>query len=419
MRAMKSFAAVIVLSCATIAHAAPDEQTLGKDAGYPVGQAANGNWFYDQSVRVGSFTHQAEIPGIYNGKANVLQRADKPMPLGKAAQEPDYRWDIGQARGLSVDDYLARQRIMGLIIVKDGVVQVERYQYDRKPSHRFVSQSMAKSVTALAIGFALAEGRIKSLDDRADQYAPKLGGTLLGATTIRNLLRMSSGAHFEERYDGNDDVARFSAATARDGIEAAARIVTVRDAEQGTRFHYASAETAMLAAVLRGATGMSISEYLTPRLWQAIGAEETALWRADRTGLEVASGNFNATLRDYARLGVVLANDGVRPDDPTRKQIIPREFLLDATDWKRAPVPFRPGNATPYMGYGYQFWTFPGEDRRFALLGVYGQTIYVDPALKLVMVQTAANATAQAGDTTLAGDRLALWRGVVRYYGKW
>ena len=341
------------------------------------------------------------------------------MPLGKAAQEPDYRWDVGQARGLSVDDYLARQRIMGLIIVKDGVVQVERYQYDRKPSHRFVSQSMAKSVTALAIGFALAEGRIKSLDDRADQYAPKLGGTLYGATTIRNLLRMSSGAHFEERYDGNDDVARFSAATARDGIEAAARIVTVRDAEQGTRFHYASAETAMLAAVLRGATGMSLSEYLTPRLWQAIGAEETALWRADRTGLEVASGNFNATLRDYARLGVVLANDGVRPDDPTRKQIIPLEFLLDATDWKRAPVPFRPGNATPYMGYGYQFWTFPGEDRRFALLGVYGQSIYVDPALKLVMVQTAANATAQAGATTLAGDRLAFWRGVVRYYGKW
>ena len=115
----------------------------------------------------------------------------------------------------------------------------------------------------------------------------------------------------------------------------------------------------------------------------------------------------------------MLANDGVRPDDATRKQIIPLEFLLDATDWKRAPVPFRPGNATPYMGYGYQFWTFPGEDRRFALLGVYGQTIYVDPALKLVMVQTAANATAQAGATTLAGDRLAFWRGVVSHYGKW
>jgi CubicO group peptidase (beta-lactamase class C family) len=412
-------AALLVFSLGSIVCAAPDEQRLGKDSGYPVGKAARSSWLDDESMRVGSFTHQGEIPGFYSGKANVLHRADKPMPLPNAAQEPDYRWNVGQARGLSVDDYLARQRIMGLIIVKDGVVQVERYQYDRKPSHRFTSHSMAKSVTALAIGLALKEGDIKSLDDRADRYAAKLSGTVFGDTTLRNLLRMASGARLEQSYDGTGDSARFDVAIAREGIEAAARLVTTRETEQGTRFNYSSAHTAMLAAVLRGATGMSVSEYLTFRLWQAIGAEETALWRAERTGLEVASGNFNATLRDYARLGVVLANDGVRPDDPTSKQIIPLEFLLDATDWKRAPGQFRPGKATPYMGYGYQFWIFPGERRRFALLGVYGQSIYIDPGQRLVMVQTGANATAEAGGTTLGRDRLEFWRGVVGYYGKW
>jgi CubicO group peptidase (beta-lactamase class C family) len=412
-------AALFVLNVGSTVCAAPDEQKLGKDLGYPVGKAARRSWLDDESMRVGSFTHQAEIPGFYNGKPNVLQPADKPMPLSIAANEPDYRWDIDQARGLSVDDYLARQRIMGLIIVKDGVVQVERYQYDRKPSHRFTSHSMAKSVTALAIGFALKEGHIKSLDDRADQYAAKLSGTVFGDTTIRNLLRMASGARLEQSYDGTGDSAGFDMAIARESIEAAARFVTTREAEQGTRFNYSSAHTAMLAVVLRAATGKSISEYLTPRLWQAIGAEETALWRAERTGLEVASGNFNATLRDYARLGVVLANDGVRPDDPTKKQIIPREFLLDATDWKRAPVQFRPGKATPYMGYGYQLWIFPSERRRFALLGIYGQSIYIDPGQRLVMVQTGVNATAQADGTTLARDRIAFWRGVVGYYGKW
>jgi CubicO group peptidase (beta-lactamase class C family) len=175
----------------------------------------------------------------------------------------------------------------------------------------------------------------------------------------------------------------------------------------------------MLAAVVRGATGMNLSDYLTPRLWQPIGAEDTATWYADRTGLEVALGNFNATMRDYARLGVVLANDGVRPDDPERTQIIPRDYLLDATDWKRVPEPFRPKKATPYMGYGYQFWIFPGEHRRFAMLGSYGQSIYVDPELKLVMVQTGANATSEAGKTTLGVDRDEFWRSVVRFYGKW
>lgn len=117
---------------------------------------------------------------------------------------------------------------------------------------------------------------------------------------------MSSGARFEEKYDGKDDLARFTRAAIRDGVEGAAKIITERQAPQGTRFSYASAETEVLAAVMRGATGTSVSEYLTTRLWQAIGAETSSLWLADKTGLERAAGNFNATLRDYARLGIVL-----------------------------------------------------------------------------------------------------------------
>jgi CubicO group peptidase (beta-lactamase class C family) len=410
-------ALVVVLTWASIGHAAPDEDTLGKQSGYPVGNASN--WYYEESVRVGSFTHQADIAGIFHGTINVLRPAAKPMRLPKAALEPDFRWNAGATRGLSVGDYLARQRIMGLLIVKDGVVQVERYQYDRKPTHRFTSHSMAKSITALAVGFAHQEGHIKSLDDLAERYAPKLNGTIYGGTTVRNLLRMASGARYEQTYDRTGDPVRFSAEIARAGVEAAARIVTARETEQGTRFYYASPHTVMLGAVVRGATGKSLSQYLTPRLWQPIGAEESALWYADRTGLEVALGNFNATLRDYARLGVVLANDGVRPDDAAKKQIIPLEFLLDATDWKRSPEQFRPGKATPSMGYGYQFWTLPGERRRFAMLGVYGQSIFVDPGLGLVIVQTGANATAEAGQNSLGVDRNAFWRGVVGFYGKW
>jgi CubicO group peptidase (beta-lactamase class C family) len=111
--------------------------------------------------------------------------------------------------------------------------------------------------------------------------------------------------------------------------------------------------------------------------------------------------------------------NGIRPDDPEKKQIIPRDYLLEATDWHRAPDPFQPGRATPYYGYGYQFWTFPGEKRRFAMLGVYGQMMFVDPQLKLEMVQMAANATAKSGGTTLGKEADAFWRGVVRHYGSW
>lgn len=409
------FTTVVAFALAPLVFAAPDEDKLGKQRGYPAGTAAT--WFFDESVRVGSFTSQGEIPGLFGGKSNVLAPADKPMPLPRSEQEPAIRWSADQAKELSVDDYLARQRVMGLMIIKDGVVQVERYQYERNAKHRFLSNSMAKSITAIAVGIALREGKIKSLDDRADAYAPKLKGTLYGETTVRNLLRMASGAKFTETYDGKDDLARYSLAASREGVEAAAKVITEREVPQGTRFSYASAETDMLGAVLLGATGVSVSEYLTSRLWQAIGAETSALWRADRYGLERASGSFNATLRDYARLGVVLANDGVRPDDPEHKPIIPREFLLDATDWKRVDEAFRPRKATPYYGYGYKFWLFPGEQRRFALLGVYGQFIFVDPQLKLVMVQTTANATAKSGQTTLAKEADLFWRATVKHYG--
>ena len=408
---------LMLLTIPHVVLAAPDEDKLGKAQGYPIGTVSN--WFYDETVRVGSFSAQSDIPGIFNGKVNYLAPSNKPMILGRAEKEPAIRWNAGTDKNLTVDDYLARQRIMGLMIVKDGVIQVERYQYDRKPSHRFLSNSMVKSITSLAIGFAQQEGKIHSLDDRAEIYAPKLAGTLYGATSIRNLLRMASGAKFTEIYDGRDDASRFIHRVNKDGLEAAANIVTEREAPQGTHFSYASPQTDMLGLVLYGATGMNLSDYLTPRLWQAIGAETSALWRTDKTGLELASGGFNATLVDYARLAVVLANNGVRPDDPQHKQIIPYDYLLNATDWHRVSDAFQPGKATPYYGYGYQFWLFPGEKRRFAMIGVYGQMIFIDPELKLVMVQTAANATAKAGLTSLGKEADAFWRGVVALYGTW
>jgi CubicO group peptidase (beta-lactamase class C family) len=199
------------------------------------------------------------------------------------------------------------------------------------------------------------------------QLAPKLAGTLYGETTVRNLLRMGSGAKFEERYDGKDDLARFTRAAAEGGIEAAVKIISERAVPTGIKFNDASAETDAIALVMQGATGKNLSDYLASRLWQLMGAETSALWRA--------GGNLNATARDWARLGWLLANDGKRPDQPGLGEIIPSAFLIEATGSRRHDEAFKPGKATPYFGYGYQIWTFPGSQRRFALLGVFGQAV--------------------------------------------
>jgi CubicO group peptidase (beta-lactamase class C family) len=120
-------------------------------------------------------------------------------------------------------------------------------------------------------------------------------------------------------------------------------------------------------------------------------------------------------LRDYGRLGVLLANDGA----VGAKQVVPKDYLLEATDWHRQPPAFAPRLATPFFGYGYQFWTFPDEKRRFALLGVHGQSIFVDPELKLVMVVTAVTRNASVVKESFAAERGAVWRGLVGKFGSW
>jgi len=389
------------------AAAAPDEQQLGKAAGYPIGKPAS--WFYDESVRVGSFSNLDKLLPHY-----TLKKAASPLPLPKAAGEPRIEYQF-ENRTYTLDDFLARQRIAGLLLIKDGELLLERYQYDRTPAHRFVSHSMAKSIVSLAVGMALAEGKIASLDDAVSKYVPKLAGSPYGETSIRNVLRMSSGVPFNEVYDGKDDLTRFSIMRRSQGSIEALRSFGDRDVEQGTRFHYASSETVVLAVLLRAVTGTTLSEYLTERLWQPIGAEADATWIKTPDGLEIGSGSFNASLRDYGRLGVLLANDGA----VGARQVVPKEYLLEATDWHRHAGAFAPMRATPYFGYGYQFWTYPGEKRRFALLGVYGQSIFVDPELKLVMVITAAAKHASVRKESLGMERNAVWRGVIGKYGSW
>jgi len=387
------------LACRTLL-AAPDEELLGKSRGYPIG--TRGNWYYDETVRVGAFSNLDKLLPHH-----TLKRAASPSPLKRAAVEPAITYRFNN-QAYTLDDYLSHQRTTGLLVIKDGEILVERYQYDRNDANRFVSHSMAKSLVSLAVGFALAEKKIRSLDDKAGDYVPGLKGNVYGETKLRNLLRMSSGVRFTENYEGSDDLAKFSRVQATKGTIAGLQLFGDREVPQGERFHYASIETSALGAVVRAATGRSLSDYLDERLWQPMGAEADATWIIGPDNLERAAGNFNAVLRDFGRLGVLLANDGMQDDT----QILPKDYLLEATDWHRHPPAFAPRRGARAFGYGYQFWTMFGERRRFALLGVYGQAIFVDPEHKLVMVHTGVAKNARVGLESMGPEMSALWQGI-------
>jgi CubicO group peptidase (beta-lactamase class C family) len=330
--------------------------------------------------------------------------ATAPRPVIRAAREPEIRYQGAGPRGagqFDLDGYFERNPATGLLILREGQVLAERYQYGRDPGHRFTSFSMAKTCVALLAGLALADGRIRSLDDPAERYASGLKGREYGRTPLRHLLTMSSGVQFREDYDGRDDAAVLSRRAVGGQSAGGADVVRPfnrREAAPGQRWYYASSETFVLALVLREAFGRPLAEVFSERIWQAIGAATPAAWTLDRSGLELGYMGVHATLPDWGRLAAMLADRG-RVEG---REVIPAAWLEDMT---RAH--FTPRQTRRFYGYGYQTWTFPEADGSYALLGVRGQALYVWPARRLALVHTAVRIDARdAGGV----DTYALWR---------
>jgi CubicO group peptidase (beta-lactamase class C family) len=382
--------------------AAPDEEALGKSEGYPV---CGSLLAPEPRCLVGLVSRRDEIH-----PHRIVARPARARALQRAASEPPIRIDYGQYAG-TIDDYLARNRTTGLLILKDHTILVERYQYERTPMHRMTSFSMAKTVVAMLVGLALAEGSIRSLDDPAGSYVPELRGTPYGETAIRHLLTMSSGVRFSESDGSGDDVAvmaRLSILGESEGGAATVMPFRVRERPPGRKFSYASGDSQVLALVLRAATGMPLADQLSEKVWKPMGAESDASWMIDRGGFEIGWAGLNATLRDYGRFGLLLAHDGALDG----RRILPVGWVKAATT-PPAP-PFEPGRSgAGLFGYGYQTWLIGGGERQFALIGRRDQAIFVDPRSKLVLVHTAAGAGGG-----MSGDLLALWFSVARTLAK-
>ena len=392
----------------------PNAQALGQAKGYPSCALA----VQKPECRVGAWS--SAYPSNYRYE---VKPSANPSELPRMTLAKPIKWRTTFV-DKTVDDYMNEAQITGLLILKNGQIVEERYQYDRQPNMPMRSFSMAKSFTSMLIGIALEKGFIKSLDDRVSDYWPEISPSAYGQTTLKNLLRMSSGVKFKELYTWTDD----------DDIWVWSKLLydasnykkpfvvinylnskTVREYEQGTRFNYASIETDLLGRVLINATGRSMAELTEEWIWKPMGAEHSAYWLYSTTdGVEAASGGFNATVRDYGRFGVLLANNGKR-DSQT---IIPYDYLMEATDAEKQPKAFKPKAATPFMGYGYQVWILPFRTRTFALQGIHGQTIFVQPETQVVMVQTAVYTSASGKqDNKPYLLRQAMWEGVLRSLG--
>jgi CubicO group peptidase (beta-lactamase class C family) len=384
----------------------PHGEVYGSTEGYPLWAPQPGRMPF--RFMVGTFSHYDQfLP------ARAVAKAEAPSELRRAEQDlaATYTYD-GRRRTLA--DYLDRNPVTGLLIAKGDTILFEHYQYGRTGEDRFVSQSIAKTVTAMLVGIAVSEGKIASIDDPVSKYVPELAGSEYGGTRLRSLLTMSSGVEFREDYGGADDISRLGIALFGRNLPstaAALRQFDTRIAPAETVFRYASAETEILGLVLRAVAGTPVAEYLSSRIWQPLGAEAEATWAIDRSGQEATYCCLTARSRDYARLGLMLANEGAW----NGKQIVPRDWVAEATSASPERAHLMPGKATPFFGYGYQTWLFPGPRRAFALLGIHGQAIFVDPQAKLVMVHTAVRPL--ASNDPGGREAVALWSALTERLG--
>ncbi len=308
------------------------------------------------------------------------------------------KWRLSRSNGVLPDyefggesfeyaDFAERTKTNAFLVIRDGKIAFEDYRNYTSETERFSSFSMAKSIVSILIGAAIDKGFISSVDDVVEAYVPELKGTGYEGVSLRHVLQMRSGVDYEERYDFGEkpslaaQIHEMAIVQNEERFTDRAQGLT-RKTEPGTQFNYATMDTAVLGRVLESAVDKPLAEITSEWLWRPAGMERDGYWIADGPdgiGRALAGMGFNATLRDYGRIGQMMLNEG----KARGRTIISEDWVLESTSIK----PFSADQAEEAGGYGYQWWkldTLPGA---FAAVGLAGQYIYVHPASSTVIVK--------------------------------
>ncbi len=346
--------------------------------------------FWSIEQRDAAFRAMDALPVL--AKARVIEAGEAvyPLPNGDPIDVPT-----------DVDAYMAEQRTAALVIVQDGRVVLEKYGLEFSADGKWTSFSVAKSLTSTLVGAALKDGYITSLDDKVTDYIEGLEGSEYENVSIRQLLTMTSGVQWNEDYtDPQSDVALFNEHKAEAGTDVTVSYMRSlpREAPAGARWVYKTGETNLIGVLVSEATGKSVSDYLSEKIWAPFGMEQAASWLLGSTGHEISGCCIQAATRDMARFGLFMMN-GAEIDG---QSVLPEGWIAEATT-KQADI------GVDGRGYGFQWWTY--DDGSYAAQGIFGQGIFIDRARKLVIASNSNWPTATSA-SGVGAQRQAFYRAV-------
>lgn len=285
----------------------------------------------------------------------------------------------------------------GIIVLHQGAIVYERYAGCLDETGRHAAMSVTKSMVGLMAEVLVAEG---VLDDDAPvtDYVPELAQSAFGDATVRQVMDMTTSLDFSEDYsDPNADIFAHGAAGSPlpkpadfDGPRTYYEFLQTveRLGPHGVDFSYKTVNTDALGWILARASGLSLPDLLSARIWSRIGMDQDAYFTVDSIGTPFTGGGMNASLRDFARLGQLMLNEGQHEGE----QIIPVEAVQSIAGGgdRRA---FAAAGYTALDGWSYRgmWWVTHNQHGAYMARGVHGQAIYVDPAADMVIVRFASH----------------------------
>ncbi|QAA82028.1 class C beta-lactamase-related serine hydrolase [Aequorivita sp. H23M31] len=310
----------------------------------------------------------------------------------------------------------------GMIILHKGNVVYERYFSELTDCDVHAVMSLTKSFTGSLASILAAEG-ILDPNKLVTFYVPELKNSAYGDATVRQVMDMTTALKYSEDYaDPNADIWEFSAAgnplpkpKGYDGPNGYYEYLQTvkKQGTHGEAFGYKTVNADALGWIISKASGKSVSDLLSEKIWRKLGMEQDAYYQVDGLGTPFAGGGFNAGLRDLARFGELIRNQGKF----NGQQIFPAEAVKDIEKGGSKEA-FAKSGHPELKGWSYRnmWWMTENKDGAFAARGVHGQTIYIDPKAEMVIVRLASHPI--AGNAANDPTSLPAYQAVADYLMK-